>query len=50
MFVTFLFYLILAASPWWVYMCFKSKTRAWVTVIVLTVIIDIIVLYYLIGR
>lgn len=39
--------LILAFSPYLTYMCFKTKTRAWISLIVLTLIVDIAVLYWL---
>ncbi len=43
-------YFILAFSPWLVYMCLKTKTRAWITLIVLTVIVDIVVLLYIFTK
>lgn len=43
-------YLILAFSPWLVYMCLKTKTRAWITLIVLTLIVDFMVLLYIFRR
>ena len=49
MYVTIL-YLILAFSPFLVNMCLKTKTRAWITLLVLTIIVDIVVLLYLFTR
>ena len=43
-------YLILAFSPYLVYMCLKTKTRAWITLIVLTLIVDFMVLLYIFRR
>ena len=40
-------YLILAFSPFLVNMCLKTKTRAWITLLVLTIIVDIVVLLYI---
>ena len=42
-----LMYLILAFSPFLVNMCLKTKTRAWITLLVLTIIVDIVVLLYI---
>ncbi len=49
MFLTVM-YLILAFSPYLVYMCLKTKTRAWITLIVLTLIVDFMVLLYIFRR
>ena len=49
MFLTVM-YLILAFSPYLVYMCLKTKTRAWITLLVLTIIVDIVVLLYIFTK
>ena len=43
-------YLILAFSPFLVNMCLKTKTRAWITLLVLTIIVDIVVLLYIFTK
>lgn len=40
-------YLVLAFCPFIGYFCFKTKQRAWFTVIVITMIIDILVMRYI---
>lgn len=42
-------YLILAATPYLGYMCFKTKTRAWITLTVFVFVIDVFVLKYLLS-
>lgn len=42
-------YLFLALSPGIVYACFRTKTRAWITIIVITLIVDIVVILYLLS-
>ena len=49
MFLTVM-YLILAFSPFLVNMCLKTKTRAWITLLVLTIIVDIVVLLYIFTK
>ena len=43
-------YLILAFSPFLVNMCLKTKTRAWITLLVLTIIVDIVVLLHIFTK
>ena len=43
-FIYTILWLILAACPAVGYFCFKTKQRAWITVIVITMIIDILVM------
>jgi len=39
-------YLILAFCPYLVYFCVKTKRRAWITLIVIVFMIDLMVLHY----
>ena len=43
-------YLILALSPMLGLMCFRTKHRAWITFIVLLLIIDIVVILFIFRR
>ncbi len=43
-------YLILALSPMLGLMCFRTKHRAWITFVVLLLIIDIVVILFIIRR
>ena len=42
-------YLILAFSPFLVNMCLKTKTRAWITLLVLTIIVFALHFYKIHG-